>query len=82
MNCGHQLRNGKNSKVTPELIENTNEWIVNHPQVVNSPMYNAILLVPDTEQPGKKTSVSKLILQISIPDLHNDLISESIIYQL
>ena len=82
MNCGHQLRNGKNSKVTPELIENTNEWIVNHPQVVNSPIYNDILLVPDTEQPGKKTSVSKMILQISIPDPQNDLISESIIYQL
>ena len=39
-------------------------------------------MVSDPERPGKKIRVSQLILQISIRDLHNDLISESSIHQL
>ena len=66
----------------PELIDHLNEWIGNHPQVENSPISNDTLLVPDTEQPGKKIRVYKLILQISTHELHNYLISEIIIYQL
>ena len=40
------------------------------------------MLVPDRKHPGKQIRVSKLILQISILELQNDLISEIIIYQL
>ena len=72
----------KYSYVTHELIDSPNEWIGNCPQVVNSPISNDTLLVPDPEQPGEKIRVSKLIFQISILKLHNDLISESIIHQL
>ena len=72
----------KDSKAMPELIEHLNEWIGNHPQVVNSPIPNDTFLVPDPERPGKKIRVYKLLLQISIRELHNDLISESSIYQL
>ena len=72
----------KCSKVMPELIDHLNEYIVNNLQVVNSTISNDTLLVPDPEQPGKKIRVSKLIFQISICQIHNDLISESIIYQL
>ena len=43
---------------------------------------NDTLLVPDPEWPGEKIRVSKLLLQLSICDLHNDLISEGSIYQL
>ena len=39
----------------PELIEHLNEWIGNHPQVVNSPISHDKLLVPDPERPGKKS---------------------------
>ena len=67
--------------MTPELIEHMNECIINHPQLVNSPVSNYTLLVPDTELPGKKIRVSKLILQISICELHNNLIFEISIYQ-
>ena len=70
------------SKMTPELIYHLNEWIGNHPKMVNSPISNDTLLVPDQERPGKKIRVSKLILQISILEIHNDLIFEIRIYKL
>ena len=72
----------KDSEVTPEIIDNLNECIRNHPQVVKSKISNDTLSVPNPEQPGKKITGSKLIIQISIRGIHNDLISESIIYQL
>ena len=37
--------------------------------------------VPDPERPGNKIRISKLILQISICDLHNHLISGNSVYQ-
>ena len=52
----------KYAKVTPELIEYLNEWIVNHPEVVKSPISNDTMLVPNSEQPGKKIRVSKFLL--------------------
>ena len=58
------LPSTNNSKAMSELIYHLNEWIGNHPQVVNPPISNGTLLVPDTEQPGKKIRVSKLLLQI------------------
>ena len=72
----------KYSKVTPELIQHLNERIGNHPQVVNLPISNDMLLLPDTLRPGKKIRISKLLLLIPIFELHNDLISEGNIYQL
>ena len=41
-----------------------------------------MFLVPDPERPRGEKRVSKLLLQISICTLHNDLISEGSIYQL
>ena len=68
--------------MTLALTDNMNEWIGNHPQVLNSPISNNIVLVPDHNQPGKKIMVSKLLLLISICEIHNDSIPEIIIYQL
>ena len=82
MNCGHQSRDPKKSKGTPELIEHMDKWIGNNPQVFNSPIFNDTLLVTDTYIPGKKIRVSKLLLHVSICEIHNYLISNSIIYQL
>ena len=50
--------------------------------MVKSPIFNDTLLVPDPDKPGKKMRVSKLLLHISICELHNDLIYEISIYQL
>ena len=68
--------------MTPELIDNLSKWIGNHPDVVNSPIFNDTLLVPNPERPGKKIRFYKLRLHISIHELHNYLISESSIYRL
>jgi hypothetical protein len=54
------------SKVSPELRKKLFEWINNHPHIVNSPISNDTLLVPDPEQPGNRVKISKLLLQISI----------------
>ena len=50
--------------------------------MLKSPISNDTFLVSDPERPGNKISVSKLLLHISIYEIHNNLISESIIYQL
>ena len=68
--------------MTPELNEHLYEWMGNNPQVVNSPISNDAYLVPDHKQSVEKVRVSKLYLQISIREIHNDLISESRTYQL
>ena len=65
----------------PESIEHIHEWIGNHPQVVNPQIPNDTLLVLDHKQRRKKIRVSKLLLQVSIFGLHNDLIYKSSIYQ-
>ena len=52
--------------MTPELIDHLHEWIVNHPQVLNLPISNETMLLPDHNQPENKIRVSKLLLQISI----------------
>ena len=64
-------------QVTTDLIENLHEWIGNHPQVMNLLISKDTLLVPDYKRPEKKIRVSKLLLQITIRELQNDLISES-----
>ena len=61
---GISQETGKYLTVTPELIDNLNEWIGNNPQVVNSQIPNDKFLVPNPERPGKKTMVYKLLLQI------------------
>ena len=43
---------------------------------MNPPISNDKLLVPDPERPGNKIRVSKFLLQISIRELHNNLMSE------
>ena len=68
--------------MTPELIQHLHEWIINHPQVVNSPISNDIILVPGHKQPGNKIRFSILLLHISICKIHNYLIYESSIFQL
>ena len=50
--------------------------------MVNSPTSYDTLLVSDPERPGKKIGVSKLLFQISIREIHDYLVSESIIYLL
>lgn len=61
------------SKITAAIRAELHEWVLNHPRVVNSPIGNDTLLV-DNRETGKKERVGKLLLEISIRELHNDLI--------
>ena len=61
------------SKVSPEIRFIFLEWFMNHPNVVESPITNETLLVRNLVT-GQKERVNKLLLQISIRELHNDML--------
>ena len=50
-------------------------WITRHPQVVQSPISNDCLKVVLYDQ-TEPTLVSKLLLQVSVRELHNRLVSD------
>ena len=53
------------------LIQN---WIIKHPSVVESPIAKDTILVRDMITGNKDRRVGKYLIQISIRELHNDLI--------
>ena len=61
------------SKVSPAIRSKFLEWFMNHPNVVESPITNETLLIHNLVT-GQKERVSKLLLQISIRELHNDML--------
>ena len=62
------------SKITTEVRAKLHEWVLNHPRVVQSPIANDTLFVLN-EETGKKERVGKLLLEISVRELHNNLIA-------
>jgi hypothetical protein len=62
------------TKVSQELRKQLYEWVLDHPHVVNSPISNDTIIIKDNN--NEKTRVGKLLLQISIRELHNDLLSD------
>jgi hypothetical protein len=65
------------SKITVEIREKLHHWIMNHPHVIDSPISNDTVLIlnPDT---NLKERVGKLLCEVSIRELHNDLIEEEV----
>jgi hypothetical protein len=61
------------SKVSPEIRSKFLEWFMAHPYVVESPISNETVLVHNLLT-GAKERVNKLLLQISIRELHNDML--------
>jgi hypothetical protein len=61
------------SKVGPELRKELLEWIMNHENVIASPIAKDTLLVLNKET-GEKERVGKLLLEISVRELHNWLV--------
>ena len=64
------------SRITKAVKEALHGWVLDHPRVVDSPLTNDTLLVLN-EATGKKERVGKLLLEISVRELHNDLISRT-----
>jgi hypothetical protein len=61
------------TKITLEIREKLNDWILAHPHVIQSPITNDTLLIGNRNT-GVTTRVPKLLIEISIRELHNDLL--------
>ena len=57
------------SKITEQIKRNLYTWITRHPQVVQSPISNDFLKVVLYDQ-TEPTLVPKLLLQVSVRELH------------
>lgn len=64
-------------KVTDAMRKALHEWILAHPRVVESPIANDTLLVKDPAT-GERVRVAKLLLEIPVRELHNDMIERAI----
>ena len=63
-----------NSKINNQIKKSPNNYIMNHPQVVQSSIFNYCLKV-NTDGPSESLIVSKLLIRVSIRKLHNSLVS-------
>ena len=64
-------------KISLELKLAFLDWLNKHSMVIESPIAKDTLLVPDHNNPGgTKVQMNKILLQISIRELHNDMLSE------
>ena len=62
-------------KINEHIKRNLYAWITHHPQVVQSPIYNGCLKVMLDHQTEPKL-VPKLLLQVSVRELHNSFVSD------
>ena len=64
------------TKVNEDLRGKVHSFNENHPNVVQSPIMNDFVSVKDKADPTIVHKVPKLLLQVSIQELHNDLIEQ------
>ena len=64
------------SKINEHIKRNLYTWITCHPQVVQSPISNDCLKVMFDDQTEPQL-VPKLLLQVSVRELHNSLVSDT-----
>jgi hypothetical protein len=62
------------SKVTPEIRKNLVKWILEHPHIIQSPLVSDTLMIFNPET-GQKERTNKLLCEVSIRELHNDMIA-------
>ena len=63
------------SKINEQIKRNLYTWITHHPQVVQSPISNDCLKVVLDDQ-TKPQLVPTVLLQVSVMELHNSLVSD------
>ena len=64
------------SKINDQIKPNLYACITNHPQVIQSPIYNDCLKVMFDDQTEPQL-VPKLLLQVSVRELHESLVSDT-----
>ena len=63
------------AKITEQIKRNLYTWITRHPQVGQSPISNDCLKVVLYDQ-TEPTLVPKVLLQVSVREIHNSLVSD------
>ena len=63
-------------KINKQIKRNLNTWITRHHKVFQSPISNDCLKVMLNDQKEPQT-VPKLLLQVSVRELHNSLVSDT-----
>ena len=63
------------TKINEQIKRNLYTWITRHPQVVQSPISNDCLKVIFDDQIEPQL-VPKLLLQVSVREIHNSLVSD------
>ena len=71
----NKIKQKGHSKINEHIKRNLYAWIKNHPQVVQSPISNDFLEVMLNDQTETQL-VPKLLLQVSVRELHNSLVSD------
>ena len=71
-----QKRNG-NSEIYEQIKKSLYNWIMHHPQFVQSPIVNDCLNMK-IDGHNEPKMVRKLLLQVSVRELHNNLFSATI----
>ena len=64
------------TKVNAQKQKKLNEWVLNHHMIVALPNSSDTLLIRDPANPTIKTWTSQLYVQISMQELHNNLLSD------
>jgi hypothetical protein len=64
-----------NKKVSHQLEEAFLKWLDNNNMVIQSPLASDTLLVSDPDNPGNEKRMNKILLQIPVRELYNDLVS-------
>jgi hypothetical protein len=66
-------RKKSRSYVTEVMRAKLHAWILKHPHFVDSPIARDMLLIKDPET-GLKIRSGKILLEVSVQELHNDLL--------
>ena len=74
--CSQVLKSKGHTKIKPEVQDKMCSFIKEYPHAVHSPIKNDTILVGDPNDPSAKIRKTKLLLQVSICELHNDLIAK------
>ena len=70
-------RRKRNSKIDEQIRKSLYNWIIHHPQFVQSPIINDCRKVKIDVHTEPKL-VPKLLLQVSLREIHNNLVSSTI----
>ena len=74
---GQEIKRKGDSNINEYIKRNMYAWITNHTQVVQLPIFNDCLKVMLNDQTEPQL-VPKLLLQMSVRELHNRLVSDPI----